>query len=93
MYTSTGGTVKNIGKVVVDSTDPLNKFTSVTMVRSAIYCVQEDRKAVQIYEATIPFKLIYEINSSVLAEYKIEGYFTPKRVFSNKKARAQIVFI
>lgn len=39
MYTSTGGTVKKIGTVAVDSTDPLNKITSVTMVRSAIYCV------------------------------------------------------
>lgn len=37
--------------------------------------------------------MIYEINSSVLNEYKIEGYFIPKRVFSNKKAKAQLVFI
>lgn len=41
----------------------------------------------------MPFRLVYEINSSVLSEYKIEGYFIPKRVFSNKKARAQLVFI
>ncbi|CAD8145894.1 unnamed protein product [Paramecium pentaurelia] len=93
IYTSTGGQVKSVGQVAVDSTDPMNKFSSVTMVKSGIYCVQEDRKTVQIYEATLPFRLIYEINSSVLAEYKIEGYFIPKRVFSNKKARAQLVFI
>lgn len=41
----------------------------------------------------MPFRLIYEINSSVLSEYKVDGYFIPKRVFSNKKTRAQLVFI
>ncbi|CAD8054081.1 unnamed protein product [Paramecium sonneborni] len=93
IYTSTGGQVKNVGKIAVDSTDPLNKFTSVTMVKNEIYCVQEDRKTVQVYAATLPFRLIYEININILSEYKIDGYFTPKRVFSNKKAKSQLLFI
>ncbi|CAD8046803.1 unnamed protein product [Paramecium sonneborni] len=93
IYTSIGGQVTNVGKIAVDSADPLNKFSSVTMVKSEIYCVQEDRKTVLVFAATLPFRLLYEININILSEYKIEGYFTPKRVFSNKKGKSQLLFI
>lgn len=46
------------------------------------------KKKILVYSRLYPFKLIYEINEQVLANFNIKEPFTPVKVYANEKVNS-----